>query len=68
MDQKAEIRSNIKNRIRLNIDPIYDEHCRIDGSNAVSLHTVLRWLKAIDSGGKRCLKVGKSVLVGQILQ
>ena len=65
MDQKAEIRSYIKNRI---IDPKYDEHCRIDGSNAVSLHTVLRWLKAIDSGGKRCLKVGKSVLVGQILQ
>ena len=45
MDQKAEIRSYIKYRTRLNIGPklVYDELFRFYESNAVSLRTVLRW-------------------------
>ena len=48
MDQKTEIRSYIKCRIRLNIDSkqISNELCGIYGPQTISMHTVFRWVKA----------------------
>ena len=48
MDQKTEIRSFIKCRIRLNIDSkqIFNEFCGIYGSQTISMRTVFRWVKA----------------------
>ena len=48
MDQKTEIRSYIKCRIRLNIDSkqIFNELCGIYGPQTISMHTVFRWVKA----------------------
>ena len=52
MDQKTEIRSYIKCRIRLNIDSkqIFNELCGIYGPQTISMHTGLRWLKALKAG------------------
>ena len=44
MDQKTEIRSCIKCRIRLNIDS--NELCGIYGPQTISVRTVFRWVKA----------------------
>ena len=41
--------------LKLVLGLIYDELCRIYGSNIVSLRTILRWAKAFDSG-ESCLK------------
>ena len=48
MDQKTEIRSYIKCRIRLNIDSkqIFNEFCGIYGPQTISMRTVFRWVKA----------------------
>ena len=48
MDQKTEIRSNIKCRIRLNIDSkqIFNELCGIYGPQTISIRTDFRWVKA----------------------
>ena len=48
MDQKTEIRSYIKCRIRLNIDSkqIFNELCGIYGLQTISVRTVFRWIKA----------------------
>ena len=48
MDQKTEIRSYIKCRIRLNIDSkqIFNELCGIYGPQTISMRTVFRWVKA----------------------
>ena len=48
MDQKTEIRSYIKCRIRLNIDSkqIFNELCGIYGPQIISICTVFRWVKA----------------------
>ena len=48
MDQKTEIHSYIKCRIRLNIDSkqIFNELCGIYGPQTISMHTVFRWVKA----------------------
>ena len=48
MDQKTEIRSYIKCRIRLNIDSkqIFKELCGIHGPQTISMRTVFRWVKA----------------------
>ena len=52
MDQKTEIRSNIKCRIRLNIDlkQIFNELCGIYGPQTISMRTVFRWVKALKTG------------------
>ena len=52
MDQKTEIRSYIKCRIRLNIDSkqIFNELCGIYGPQTISMHTVFRWVKAFKAG------------------
>ena len=52
MDQKTEIRSYIKCRIRLNIDSkqIFNELCGIYGPQTISIRTVFRWVKAIKAG------------------
>ena len=52
MDQKTEIRSYIKCRIRLNIDSkqIFNELCGIYGPQIISMHTVFRWVKAFKAG------------------
>ena len=52
MDQKTEIRSYIKCRIRLNIDSkqIFNELCGIYGPQTISVRTVLRWVKAFKAG------------------
>ena len=53
MDQKTEIRSYIKCRIRLlNIDSkqILNELCGIYGSKTISMRTVVRWVKAFKAG------------------
>ena len=52
MDQKTEIRSYIKCRIRLNIDSkqIFDELCVMYGPQTISIRTVLRWIKALKAG------------------
>ena len=52
MDQKTEIHSCIKCRIRLNIDSkqIFNELCGIYGPQIISMRTVLRWVKAFKAG------------------
>ena len=52
MDQKTEIRSYIKCRIRLNIDSkqILNELCGKYGSQTISMRTVFRWVKAFKVG------------------
>ena len=52
MDQKTEIRSYIKCRIRLNIDSkqIFNELCGIYGSQTISMRTVVRGAKAFKAG------------------
>ena len=52
MDQKTEIRSYIKCRIRLNIDSkqIFHELCGIYGPQTISLRTVFRWVKDFKAG------------------
>ena len=51
-DQKTEIRSYIKCRIRLNIDSkqIFNEFCGIYVPQTISIHTVFRWVKASKAG------------------
>ena len=52
MDQKTEIHSNIKCRIRLNIDSkqIFNEFCGIYGPQTISMRTVFRLVKAFKAG------------------
>ena len=52
MDQKTEIRSYIKCRIRLNIDSkqIFNELSGIYGPQTISMRTVFRWIKALKAG------------------
>ena len=52
MDQKTEIRSYIKCRIRLNIDSkqIFNELCGIYALQTISMRTVFRWVKAFKAG------------------
>ena len=52
MDQKTEIRSYIKCRIRLNIDSkqIFNELCCMYGPQTISMRTVFRWVKAFKAG------------------
>ena len=52
MDQKTDIRSYIKCRIRLNKDSkqIFNELCGIYGLQTISMHTVFRWVKAFKAG------------------
>ena len=53
MDQKTEIHSYIKCRIRLNIDlkQIFNELCGIYyGPQVISMGTVFRWVKAFKAG------------------
>ena len=52
MDQKTEIRSYIKCRIRLNIGSkqIFNELCGIYGPQTVSVLTDFRWVKAFKTG------------------
>ena len=52
IDQKTEIHSYIKCRIRLNINSkqIFNELCGICGPQTISLCTVLRWVKALKLG------------------
>ena len=56
MDQKTEIRSYIKCRIRLDIDSkqIFNELCGIYGPQNISMRTVL--------GGLKLLKLGNFLL------
>ena len=52
MDQKTEIHSYIKCRIRLNIDSqqIFNEFCSIYGPQTISKCIVFRWVKAFKAG------------------
>ena len=52
MDQKTEIRSYIKCRIRINIDSkqIFNELFGIYGPQTISMRTVFRWVKAFKAG------------------
>ena len=52
MDQKTEICSYIKCRIRLNIDSkqIFNELCCIYGPQTISMCTDFRWVKAFKAG------------------
>ena len=52
MDQKTDIHSYIKCRIRLNIDSkqILNELCGIYGPQAISMRSVFRWVKAFKAG------------------
>ena len=52
MDQKTEIRSSIKCRIKFNIDSkqIFNELCVIYGPQTISMRTVFRWVKAFKAG------------------
>ena len=52
MDQKTEIHSYIKCRIRLNIDSkqIFNELCGIYRPQTISMGTVFRWDKAFKAG------------------
>ena len=52
VDQKTEIRSYIKCRIRLNIDskPIFNELYGIYGPQTISMRTVFRLVKAFKAG------------------
>ena len=59
MDQKTEIRSYIKCRIRLNIDSkqIFNELCGINGPQTISMRTVFRWVKAFKARNFFLLKM-----------
>ena len=48
MDQKTEIRSGIKCRIRLNIDT--KQIFGIYGTQTISMRTIFRWVKAFKAG------------------
>ena len=48
MDQKTEIRSCIKCRIRLNIDT--KQIFGIYGTQTISMRTIFRWVKAFKAG------------------
>ena len=52
MDQKTEIRSYIKCRIRLNMDSkqIFNELCGIYGPQTISMRTAFRFVKAFKAG------------------
>ena len=50
MDQKTEIRSIIKCRIRLNSKQIFNELCGIYGPQTISTRIVFRWVKAFKAG------------------
>ena len=52
MDQKIEIRSYIKCRIRHNIDSkqIFNKLCGIYGPQTISMRTVFRWVKVFKAG------------------
>ena len=52
MDQKTEIRSYIKCRIRLNIESkqIFNVLCGIYGPQTISMCTGFRWIKAFKAG------------------
>ena len=52
MDQKTEIHSYIKCRIKLNIDSkqIFNELCVIYGPQTISVLTDFRWVKAYKAG------------------
>ena len=52
MDQKTEVRSHIKCRIKPNIDSkqIFNELCDIYGPQTISMRTVFRWVKAFKVG------------------
>ena len=52
IDQKTEIRSYIKYRIRLDIESkqIFNELCGIYGPQSISMCTVFRWVKAFKAG------------------
>ena len=52
MNQKTEIHSYIKCRLRLNIDSkqIFNELCGIYGPQTISMRTVFRWVKAFKAG------------------
>ena len=52
MDQKTEISSYIKSRIRFNIESkqIFNELCGIYGPQTISMRTVFRCVKAIKAG------------------
>ena len=52
MDQKTEICSYIKCRIRLNVDSkqIFNELCGIYRPQTISMSTVFRWVKAFKAG------------------
>ena len=54
MDQKTEILSYIKYRIRLNIAwkqiHVFNELCGIYGPQTISMRTVFRWVKAFKAG------------------
>ena len=52
MDQKTELRSCIKYRIRLNIGSkqIFNELCGIYGPQTISMRTGFRWVKAFKAG------------------
>ena len=52
MEQKTEIRSYIKCRIRFNIDSkqLFHELCGIYGPQNILMRTVFRWVKAFKSG------------------
>ena len=52
MDQKTEIRSYIKCRIKLNIDSkqTLNELCGIYGPQTISMRTAFRWVKAFKAG------------------
>lgn len=49
---KLEVRAYIKARFALHIAPncIFSELCRIHRSSAVTLRTVLRWVKKVQRG------------------
>ena len=59
MDQKTEIRSYSKCRIRLNIDSkqIFNELCDIYGPQTMSMRIVFRWVKAFEAGKFFLLKM-----------
>ena len=52
MDQKTEIRSYIKCRIKLNISSkqIFNELCGIYGPQTISMRTVFKWIKGFKIG------------------
>ena len=52
MDQKTEIRSYFKCRIRPNLDSkqIFNEFCGIYGPQTISMRTIFGWVKAFKAG------------------